>query len=185
MKSRLGTVTFAVVFAVLISILVLPGQGTIGENGANGTKLVSKPFGASRNLSSRAGRSPAGERGKDDRFSRLFVPESGSVESMMTQAGQSSDVVATTRAIQEVRPAEFNGNVRDLPQVPSVELEELKLNEPKSNKKPTVGVVPESGPNNTPLAAMPSPIQNFAGLSNREVRKSLFRVVRSDRLRAL
>jgi len=119
-------------------------------------------------MSSRAGRSSAGENGKDDRFARLFVPESGSVDSLITQTGQSSDV-ATTRAIQEVRPAEFNGNVRDLPQVPSVQLEELKLIEPKSSKKPPAGVVPDSGSNNTPMAAMPSPIQNFAGLSRTDL----------------
>jgi hypothetical protein len=150
---------------LLTALLVWPVKSTIHESDVNPTGLVQKPFGARQEKRVAAGSVHASESGEGDLFSHLFVPDSGS----LTHAGQLGDVAGTTRAIQEVRPAEFRGDVRKLPNVPSFPLEELKLNEPKSNKKPLAGEAPESGSNNSPLAAMPSPIQNFAGLSKTEL----------------
>jgi hypothetical protein len=77
------------------------------------------------------------------------------------------DVVeATTEALDEVVPSEYNGDVRDLPPVytprPYLMLNEFEA--PRYRKQ--VGSVTESAPQapNAALAAMPSPTKNFAGL---------------------
>jgi len=168
-KPGSGKITFLVVWALVLSFLVLPVRSTLGGKASHEIPLAGKSLDARRKLASRAGSSAASEGGSDDRFSRLFVSESASVEPFITQVQRSSEVPAATQAIQEVKPAEFNGNVRDLPQVPSAPHDELNLIEPKSSKKAAADVAPESGSNNTPLAAMPSPIQNFPGLSKTDL----------------
>lgn len=75
-----------------------------------------------------------------------------------------------TNAIQTVVPGEYNGDVRNLPPVPSIQWEE---NETERGPRITKSLKPGSPEEadslraepNIPLAAMPSPIQNFAGLS--------------------
>jgi hypothetical protein len=155
LKSR--SYTLAILSFLLISILVLPAGYSVGSvNGRAGA--VQKPFRGMLSPSRRSGGS------SDDLLSQLFLPERASVSAMMTQTGQSG-IEATTRGIAEVRPAEFDGDVRHLKPVPSKPHEELELKEPQTTKTPPAGALQESGPNNTPLAAMPSPLQNFAGLS--------------------
>src|SRR5690242_9468306 len=72
-------------------------------------------------------------------------------------------VMATS--VQKVTPAIFNGDVRDLPQVPQRELERPELEAPVSYKH----LLPEAltgqkAELNIPLAPMPAPIQNFPGI---------------------
>jgi hypothetical protein len=68
-------------------------------------------------------------------------------------------------AIQRVAPTVFHGDVRNLPQVPQHELERPELEPPVSYKN----LLPEAltgqrAEPNIPLAPMPAPIQNFAGI---------------------
>ena len=74
-------------------------------------------------------------------------------------------VAAMTYGIETVLPAEFNGDVRDLPQVPNTPKPQFKKQRPVSTREiPTASGTPDL-PNSSPLAPMPSPIQNFSGLS--------------------
>ena len=74
-------------------------------------------------------------------------------------------IEAIAHGIETVIPGEFNGDVRSLPQVASAPRAEFKKQRPPNTKEaPTTGPVPDL-PNSAPLAPMPSPIQNFAGLS--------------------
>jgi hypothetical protein len=72
-----------------------------------------------------------------------------------------------TYDIAAVRPSEYNGDVRDLPAVPSKPKIEFEAERELNPEKVAEGAAaPVSNvPNNIPLAPMPSPIQNFAGLS--------------------
>jgi Peptidase family C25 len=70
--------------------------------------------------------------------------------------------------IEAVKPSEFNGDVRDLPQVPATPRPELKAEneKPLNPQKVAAGKnAPTKQDPNVPLAAMPSPSQNFQGLN--------------------
>ena len=87
-----------------------------------------------------------------------------------TALAQEQPVVATTQGIAEVRPAEFNGDVRNLPQVPSVSQDKPEFEPPPNTKKASPEELEaQAGPNNFPFAAMPAPIQNFAGLTRTDL----------------
>ena len=76
------------------------------------------------------------------------------------------DVEFRTYDGEKVEPSEFNGDVRTLPQVAFKERPFFELEEPKSLKKQSSEIVPlDLNPQFGPLAAMPSPSANFAGLS--------------------
>lgn len=78
-------------------------------------------------------------------------------------------IEAMSYGVETVIPGEFNGDVRDLPQVPNTPKPQFKKQKPVSTKEgPSTGVAPDL-PNSSPLAPMPSPIQNFAGLSFSDV----------------
>src|SRR5262245_42859163 len=68
-------------------------------------------------------------------------------------------------ALGKVKPVVFNGDVRNLPQVPQRELEERELQEPFDYKQLLPdAVVEQKAEPNIPLAPMPAPIQNFPGI---------------------
>jgi hypothetical protein len=78
---------------------------------------------------------------------------------------QQPNLPTAALAIGKVKPFVFNGDVRNLPQVPQRELERPELEEPVSLKH----LLPEAltgqkAEPNIPLAPMPAPIQNFAGI---------------------
>src|SRR5262245_15751597 len=78
---------------------------------------------------------------------------------------QQPNLPTAAMAIDKVKPFVFNGDVRNLPQVPQRELEERELKEPFDYKQ----LLPEALANqkaepNIPLAPMPAPIQNFPGI---------------------
>ena len=93
----------------------------------------------------------------------VFVTQASVVSQTPTVFAQG--IEGRTYALPEVRPAEFNGDVRNLTPVASQPYERLQLKAPPNTKPPPTGEPPSSGANNSPLAPMPSPIQNFAGLS--------------------
>ena len=74
-----------------------------------------------------------------------------------------------TYANEPVVPGEYNGDVRNLPQVQAKEFAELELREPASTRKRPAGSngAEAAGDisNNISTEAMPSPIQSFAGMS--------------------
>jgi len=74
--------------------------------------------------------------------------------------GVSSDIAG-------VKPSEYNGDVRDLPSVPvNFRSQEFEVEKPMNAAKVAAGATASSEPFiNVPLAPMPSPLQNFAGLS--------------------
>jgi hypothetical protein len=81
-------------------------------------------------------------------------------------------VEGTTRSMERVLPYEFRGDVRDLPQFPLGRAISQRpyipdFHPPKPTKFTTLaaGAPPGILPANIPLAPMPSPLQNFAGLS--------------------
>jgi hypothetical protein len=164
MNAKSRRYTFAFVSFLLISILVFPARRTIGENDASATKPLQKPFRAAPKMNW-AGGSAAGTNDTTDLMSQLFVPDRATVSPVMAQAGQSGEVQATTQGIAEVRPGEFNGDVRNLRPAPSEPKQEFEGEAPPSIKKRSGGPSIESKPNNVALGAMPSPLQNFAGLS--------------------
>lgn len=70
--------------------------------------------------------------------------------------------------IEGVRPSEYNGDVRNLPQVPVTPRPELvaEVEKPMDPQKLAAGARASAAQQpNIPLAPMPSPSQNFAGLS--------------------
>ena len=78
-----------------------------------------------------------------------------------------AETVAGTDAGPAVVPTEFSGDVRDLPQIPSAPMMEFEPTEPTFPKQ---GAGPGSAgpaqqPVTIPAGPMPSPAQNFAGLS--------------------
>ena len=80
------------------------------------------------------------------------------------------NVPVSTMAIDKVAPAVFNGDVRDLPQVPQTELARPEL-EPPFNAKQLLAEahVPQPETPNIPLAPMPAPIQNFPGITRTDI----------------
>ncbi|MEW6129645.1 MAG: C25 family cysteine peptidase [Acidobacteriota bacterium] len=83
-------------------------------------------------------------------------------EPQLTASGEV--IEARSYDIEPVKPSEFNGDVRNLPSVPSGERLGRELEGPTPTKK-----APENPPDvetpTIPLAPMPSPTVNFAGLS--------------------
>ena len=74
-------------------------------------------------------------------------------------------IEAIAYGVETVIPDEFNGDVRDLPPAPHAPRAQMKKQRPVGTKvAPPADLVPDL-PNSVPLAPMPSPIQNFAGLS--------------------
>lgn len=74
------------------------------------------------------------------------------------------EVEGRTYAIEAVVPYEFRGDVRDLPWVPS--REKIGFYRPRpQDHKPAGDWASEPEPFNIPLAPMPAPLQNFAGMS--------------------
>src|SRR5438552_6697592 len=80
------------------------------------------------------------------------------------------NVPVSTMAIDKVAPAVFNGDVRDLPQVPQTELARPEV-EPPFNAKQLLAEahVPQPETPNIPLAPMPAPIQNFPGITRTDI----------------
>jgi hypothetical protein len=79
---------------------------------------------------------------------------------------QEPNVPVPAVAIEKITPAVFNGDVRDLPQIPQAELMRPELQPPFDVKQLlTEAHVPQSEAPNAPLAPMPTPIQNFPGIT--------------------
>ncbi len=75
-----------------------------------------------------------------------------------------------THATEKVRPHEFNGDIRSLSRFPLAVVPSRRpylplLAPPKETKSPVIALQPEFLSANVPLAPMPAPTQNFAGLS--------------------
>ncbi|MEJ2682858.1 MAG: fibronectin type III domain-containing protein [Candidatus Sulfobium sp.] len=78
--------------------------------------------------------------------------------------------VGITHATEKVRPHEFNGDIRSLSRFPLAVVPSRRpylplLAPPKETKSPVIALQPEFLSANVPLAPMPAPTQNFAGLS--------------------
>src|SRR5437763_596508 len=78
---------------------------------------------------------------------------------------QQPNLPTASMAIAKVKPFVFDGDVRNLPQVPQRELEERELEPPISYKH----LLPEAltgqkAEPNIPLTPKPAPIQNFPGI---------------------
>jgi hypothetical protein len=86
-------------------------------------------------------------------------------QSQVKQSGLPPGIDGIAQGIETVIPGEFNGDVRFLPQVPSAPRAEFKKERPPNTKEPPSKELGPDLPNSSPLAPMPSPIQNFAGLS--------------------
>jgi hypothetical protein len=69
--------------------------------------------------------------------------------------------------IEGIKPSEYNGDVRDLHSVPvNFRSQEFEVERPLNPEKVAAGATASTEPFiNVPLAPMPSPLQNFAGLS--------------------
>ena len=80
-------------------------------------------------------------------------------------AGQARSGEARPQSGELVFPDEFDGDVRDLPQVPSTPKIEFESAPPASSRKVPPGQAATEAVSNIGLAAMPAPVQNFAGLS--------------------
>jgi Domain of unknown function (DUF4214) len=97
----------------------------------------------------------------------LFVDkDSKGNQNQGTGQVQDQDGEVHAYAIQKVVPAVFNGDVRDLPRVPAKDLSERPEFESPFDAKqllPEAHIQQPAQPN-IPLAPMPNPIQNFAGL---------------------
>jgi Carboxypeptidase regulatory-like domain/Domain of unknown function (DUF4214) len=158
MRLRLRSVVSVSIAALILSILVLPVRMNVIGNRSLGN-LQRKQSRAPR----QARRGAANENG--DPLSQLFLPARNSSTPLMPQA---DSPIGVTHGIQYVRPAQFNGDVRDLPRVASKPHEELEHKMPRSNKQPAPEDRDQTAPN-IPLAPMPSAIQNFAGLSRTDL----------------
>lgn len=101
-----------------------------------------------------------------------MASKSGTRNSKARTSSQRSGGKVEISEGQPVTPAEFNGDLRDLPQVVTQEERrqfslrpELEMELPKT-KKPLPGILPESlNQVFAPLAAMPSPIVTFNGMT--------------------
>ena len=83
----------------------------------------------------------------------------------MKASGLPAGIEAIANGVETVIPGEFNGDVRSLPQVASAPRAEFKKQRPPNTKEAPQPARFQICQNSTPLAPMPSPIQNFAGLS--------------------
>ncbi|HEX8070048.1 MAG TPA: BACON domain-containing carbohydrate-binding protein, partial [Pyrinomonadaceae bacterium] len=81
-----------------------------------------------------------------------------------TQGGE-----ARLGAGESVAPEEYNGDVRNLPQVPALPKIEFEPKEPPSSRRMPLGRVTTEVQPNVGLAPMPTPKQNFAGLSSNSI----------------
>src|ERR1043166_3042409 len=77
------------------------------------------------------------------------------------------DAVYIAQAAEKVYPAVFNGDVRDLPQIPQKNIDRLPELEPPFDYKQ---LLPEARMEHAPernivTAPMPAPLQNFAGIT--------------------
>ncbi|HWN98342.1 MAG TPA: C25 family cysteine peptidase [Blastocatellia bacterium] len=88
-------------------------------------------------------------------------------QSQLGAAGLEKGIEGISVALEAVKPSEYNGDVRDLPGVPSIPKIEFEVEKEMSPEKVAAGAAAQvnNSPNNIPLAPMPSPTQNFAGLS--------------------
>jgi len=83
------------------------------------------------------------------------------------------EAALVVQPIAPVQPHAYRGDVQRLPQVPQPQIE---FREPLEPFAPKIALQPDDGgpvepnnPTNRPQAAMPSPIQNFAGLSRTDL----------------
>ncbi|PYL07509.1 MAG: hypothetical protein DME33_10130, partial [Verrucomicrobia bacterium] len=95
-------------------------------------------------------------------FASSFAPLSGAGPG---QGAAEPDGSISAIAIAKVVPRVFNGDVRNLPQVPQQELTRPEL-EPPFNYKQLLpeAITGQKLEPNIPLAPMPAPIQNFPGI---------------------
>src|SRR6185312_6240048 len=145
--------------ALILSILFVPVRTTVIENRNQG-RLQRKRSVREPKLARHGGSNQNG-----DPLTQPFLPARNSAEPVIPQT---DSPIGVTHAIQYVKPAQFNGDVRDLPRVPSKPHDEVELKEPRSNKQPAEEDRDQASPN-IPLAPMPSAIQNFAGLSRTDL----------------
>jgi len=75
------------------------------------------------------------------------------------------EVESRTYALEVVTPWYFRGDVRDLPWVPVREKVDFRRIRPQNFKLTGDAALFEPEPANIPLAPMPGPLQNFAGMS--------------------
>ncbi|MGB9181958.1 MAG: hypothetical protein WCB68_22195, partial [Pyrinomonadaceae bacterium] len=178
MKTSFRTYVFLITSFLTIAGMVLPPQAFISQNGRdasakNGsdpdegttpTALLSKRRGASSGNRSGASKS------SKDLFAQTFLADKNKNatlnSALRAQSLQAQGIEAVTSSITPVIPAEFNGDLRNLPRaVPSKPRRELELKEPTHMLDGQEGEGgQDSGVNNIPTANMPAPIQNFDGV---------------------
>jgi hypothetical protein len=100
----------------------------------------------------------------------LFAASFGSSGGGAGPTAPEPNVPVMAMSIEKVRPAVFNGDVRNLPQVPQREIERPELEEPVSLKHLLPeAVTGQKAEPNIPLAPMPAPTQNFPGLKRTDL----------------
>lgn len=159
---------------LFISCLCLP-FGIAHRSKSDGIgRVVAKSSSGSGNRTLLAPRRSGSVADKNDQIGPLSLPkrvgQSGaSLKEMLnssTQASQGTE--ARTYETETVWPAEFNGDVRNLPPVPSNPRVELELKGPPITRLAPAGEQVEAQAPNIPLAPMPNPLQNFAGMSKND-----------------
>ena len=93
---------------------------------------------------------------------QIFIPTQPPVAS-------AQDVEGQTYPLGFVGMAEYTGDVRNLPAVASPEHGDFELEDPLFPKFASKPNLPAPAGKNSPLAPMPSPIQNFAGISRTDL----------------
>ena len=91
----------------------------------------------------------------------------GGVEPIQPGTPAAPGIVGRTYDGEKVKPAAYDGDVRQLPRIPSRPKIELDLQEPPGIKRPPSGPVAPEAPDIV-SGQMPGPLQNFAGLSHND-----------------
>jgi hypothetical protein len=162
MRLRLRSLVSISIAALILSVLVLPVSTTVVGNRTPG-RLQRKQSVRERKLARSGGANQNG-----DPLSQLFRPARNSTNALISQT---DETIGRTHGIGDIRPAQFNGDVRDLPHVASKPHDELELKGPRSTKVPRPEDLEQPATNapSAPLAPMPNPIFNFAGLSRTDL----------------
>jgi hypothetical protein len=160
--------------------VIKPSSSTVAESAtADADAPAAKDAVVAADESSDEDAEEAHER-KERAEKRMLMAKSaakGSAATLASQAppfkGPSKEELAAkgldgiTTDLEGVKPFEYNGDVRDLPAVPvKMRTKEFEAEKPMDPQKVAAGArASTQAEPNIPLAPMPSPSQNFAGLS--------------------
>ena len=167
MKTNFRTYIFLVTSLLITAGLVLPPQAVISQKSVDASAKIVSPQGEAPvpYLSKRSRAS------KDSTalFEQTFLPDRNKNatlnSAMRAQSLQEQGIEGMTYTQEAVVPSEYNGDLRNLPQVASKPRQEIEPRDPEIIINGKEGESVDSGVNNIPTANMPSPIQNFDGLA--------------------